>query len=655
MDQQELSDKNKSRMIPLSATYKWSALFASKNAISRKAKAKWGIRNVGSGGPLLWATWNDFKDGKGINSLNPQYVKFKVALRDFLNENFKTTVNDDGFAVGQPIVGNFDALEAATGVPMYPLNTPPSDNLPLLNELGIETQGFKTKRHQKIFECIFDCMFGTYKPANTYVSKPSSSTFPFHLSGEESWDAKIGMANKVLGSIDVWLDLIAKGDWIKLAAEYKTIMCYILSVRHQPERGSKDRRVNLEDGTTTIAEKYAHLLELGVENASAMRVRTVYGLCGVINYVMSTMWTARREHYFHEYAATWHHTGPDQLFESLKGLVDQIGLDVTQMDQTVPRWFLEAYTARLPSIMDDRIAKLVSFVNGAPYFAAALGPNSTNFLMGDPFDQSTWDINVGLASGRWDNPDIGKLWMTFVYASFMDDVYPWFPDGEYKTNMIATHRFLKGKDERWTLLDMGDDAIAGAKTKAAAFAMRGHLKEDMPSPYAKLDLEFGLVFLGNVVYKDKSGILQRPAPNPITYIVNRYCPERGITDRFNRFWGFGFDQARIHYEMAGPIITELRESVDMIWNQHVDYATPAQCAAEHRARVHPNFPVASLSPIDREVMMDPSKLRWKFRPDEVSEDVINLNSWSIKADFIDASVGHLNKSLDLGFLEGTDI
>jgi len=603
-------------------------------------------------GQVVTASKDDFKRGnnRGIFSTDTNYINFKNELNLEGNKNWQPNIDQNGFARGEPIVSTFDALAATTGVPMFPLHIPPADNTPRRESMDLNTD-FENEHHKRIFDALFDLMFGTYNPASYRIAKISSTTFPIFAQGEESYEFKMSLAHAILRDMDEILDCVAKGKWEDLRDKWYIVMCYRLSTRSQPDKRGKKRKVQNKDGDEITADKTGWLhSNVGVVDAEAMRIRTVFGLCAAINYLMSFFFSCRRSHYFKEYEFTWHHTGPDQLLTALKQFVTVVGVDVTLMDQTVPHYFLERYANRTESVMDPRFAKLVSLVNGAPYYAPAIAPGMENFFMGDPADPSTWDIHVGLASGRADNPDLGKFWMTFVYITMMDEALPLYPrtDISREAYLKVTDDFLKGRHPIWGLQDMGDDGIFGCKSESADIAIRKLLAKEQPSNYVSVDVEDGISFLGMVVYKDEAGVLKRPAPNPVTFLVNRLCPERGIYSPMRKFWGAGMKSATDHYRAAGPIINDVIDLTKEIWYKHFEYPDPFINAADHAEK----FPVNGngLSAAESEVLLDNSKIWYKFSPDEISDEVLNTFSWSVDAEIIDKSIQHLNSNVDLSCL-----
>lgn len=615
--------------------------FATKDVARRRLGNKWRANPA-----MLFATPKDLhtRSPNAVYSTDLNYINFKSQLVDILNETYPATIDENGFARNYPVTRDFSQLYSTTGVGMKQLNIPLADNSTLLKDLGLNNTGFESDVDKTIFNVLFDLMFGTYKPASYQVAKQSSSTFPFFVTGEQSYDMKMKIVDTLLDDIDTLVELVEADDWDALRDKYYIVMAYNLSVRHQPDGKGKDRKVRDIEGREIVSDKTSYFERQNIHDAVAMRVRTVYGLCAALNYLMSFFMVCRREHYFDEYAFTWHHTGPEALYDGLVEAKDVVGLDVTQMDQTVPKWFLDAYADRLNDVFHPGIAKLFKTVNGAPYYASAISPDQPNFFMGDPGDPSTWDISVGLASGRADNPDLGKFWMTFVYVSMLHKIRP-----IVKMDPINDlDNFLKGNHDVWILKDMGDDAIVGVKhgNEAATMELQTLLSSGEASTYAKLDIEEGVAFLGMVLVKNSIGELEIPKPNLVSFVVNRLVPERGITDHFRQYWGQGLLSAIDHYRAMGSITDDVIKIIKDVWKLNIDYPDPFVCAKMHAESQRAPL-AATLNPADLEVMMDNSKMRYKYKASELSEEVLALYSWTIDAERIDKAIAHLNTSIDL--------
>lgn len=598
-----------------------------------------------------------------ISSADPEFERFRVTLAKEASAAFKPQIDDDGFASDNAITRDFSALLTGCGMKMSHANAPLTDRSHVMGERGFAT-AFASRRHETIFKTLHKLMFGKRVVGSSYnFSVISGTTMPTHFAGRGSQLQKQAMTRHLLLNAEQILDAIDKGDLVTLFSQYNMYFAAKLGERAQPEGVAdllggdftpKKREVNDplyaltggREGRRFVADKRLIPSLFGLEHTVGARVRTVYALCGQISFFMSCFLTSMRQHYFHEYAYTWHHSTPEAIYEDIKDFEQIVGLDVTTMDQFFPKFLLDLHADLFENYVDKRFAKLIRWINGVPYFAPQLGAGMTPFWAGDPRNADSFNIDVGLSSGRPDNPDLGKWYMTGVYFCLMDDMLGDLleqgPNAE-----VSLDRVLKGKHPVFGLKDMGDDAALGFKPGYAKVAeeLRRRLREAGKalkaglSPYAILDLEQGIAFLGNVFYRDATGKVGIPKPNPVTFLVNQHCPERGINTPHRAYWGHGYLAALEHYSRAGSVVGDLLRLQDDIWRSTMPGRyTPAQAAAKFRAQKE--MPIGSkLGHADIEVLLDSAKLFYKYDVSDISPEIASMFTATIEGDFIEKHIG----------------
>lgn len=90
-----------------------------------------------------------------------------------------------------------------------------------------------------------------------------------------------------------------------------------------------------------------------------------------------------------------------------------------------------------------------------------------------------------------------------------------------------------------------------------------------------------------------------------------------------------------HYSRAGSIITDMLKIERDAWRHFLpEYPTPEQTIADvvRQQRLPIN---SALTPADIEVLLDPSKLYYKFDPSEVSPTIAGLFTASIDGSTVD--------------------
>jgi hypothetical protein len=254
---------------------------------------------------------------------------------------------------------------------------------------------------------------------------------------------------------------------------------------------------------------------------------------------------------------------------------------------------------------------------------------------------------MGLTSGRADNPDIGKVWGTFVYYLCLFNVIPQMMDG-YVTIQDCVTDMMLGKHPVAFILNMGDDVVFCIKERFKHYGLKLRKAFEDKSPlvreYADLAAEDGVAFLGNVFWIDEAGKIGVPKPNPVTFLANLHAPEHSVNSGARPFWAQGRLEALRHYSIAGGVISDIIDLSNELWKKHMPgFRTPYQVANDV-IKITPSAPLVSeLSSIDYEVLLNPAKLYYKFSTDDVSPEVRDMFTSKIEAPFITKSLKFMRR------------
>lgn len=595
----------------------------------------------------------------GLSSVDPKLDEVKHWLAVHYSKTFKPNIDPDGFADYTAVTRDFSAMLTATGVKASAANAPPTNRVKMLEEAGI-AQNFVSERHARIFKAMHKIIFARRRhEAPMSFQVRSSSTMPTWYRGQGSQFQKQSMIHHLGNNLHHIFDMLEKDDIRGLYEQYELYFGMKLVERAQSE-GVKDllsgdytpkpREVADElyalsggqQGRRFVSSKTDITKDLfGLKYGIGARIRTAYAVCGQINMIVGLFLAGTRAYYLTEGAYTWHHTTPEAIYQDIKEYEHVIGMDVKTMDQFYPKFLLDLHASLIGEYYDRRFGKLISYINGLPYYAPQLAMGAKPFWAGDPRDPSTFTVDPGLSSGRTDNPDLGKWYMTSTYMCLADDVV----GGVLELGVSdeeSVMAVLKGLHPKFGIKDMSDDALIGFKKgfeqdgrRLRQLVVSKEKEGGSASPYAVLSLENGIAFLGNVILKDELGNVARPKPNPVTFMVNRYCPERGINSLNRQYWAHGMMAALEHYSRAGSIITEMLKIEREAWKTFLpEYPTPEQTIADVVRQQR--LPINSiLSPADIEVLLDPTKLYYKFDPSEVSPDIARLFTASIDGKTVD--------------------
>lgn len=596
----------------------------------------------------------------GLLSVDPAYDNFKYHLAVEATRLFPSNIDTNGFADETAITRDFSGLLTCAGIKMSHANIPPINRDKMLSDRNI-ANSFVNPRHERIFRSLHRHVFGRrHEGVSAHFQVKSSLTMPTHFGGPGSQLQKQEMFREIALNADRILSMVESDDLIGLYRDYSMYFGMKLVERLQAEGckdllggdlSGKDRYVADHDyvvsggkrGNRFIADKTVITRNIfGLDYGLGARVRTAYATCGQVNALLTMILAGSRDYYFNEFGYTWHHSTPQNIYEGIVDFESIVGLDATTMDQYVPKFLMDLHAEWIGDYYDSRYSKLINWINGMPYYAPQLSMGSAPFWMGDPRDVNTFNIDIGLSSGRADNPDIGKWYMTGVYYCLMDDfTRDLLEQGSSDDDSIA--QVLRGNHPAFGLKDMGDDAMIGIKKGYSALGTRVYSELEKEgkrdkcelSRYAVLDVEHGIAFLGNVIWSNELNQIQRPKPNPVTFLVNRHCPERGINTGMRQYWGHGISAAVEHYSRAGSVISDLLTLERDLWRKYLPgYPTPDQFAK--LAAMKQPLPIgSSLSTADIDVLLDPTKLFYKYSVQDISSDVANLFTSTIEGDFID--------------------
>lgn len=569
----------------------------------------------------------------GVKSDDPNFLRFTEELVRVLRAEFPMELTEHGVCGSNGIASGWTKPLNVAGYVMNPNSLPPIDNTWIREEIGLDSQGFKSERHREILAEVVKAVAGHARAARLSINRSASMGAPFY---HGLLPVKKQLVEYALQNLDRLLEAVKNNDLITLLTVYNAAIVQVLGERIQPDvlqvEGNrfvpKVRRVNLEafargqDKEARIdANKDVVINGSILLNHSACRRRVVYGMSFVVNHIIAAIFSQFREYYLNEFAYTWKHRSSDEIEEKVNSWQFFAGFDVTQMDSTVPAFLIDATCDELEKYMDERAVKLIRlmcrapFIAPHPYYLPDEGVKTNPLYGDDPLSVDSFNFKLGLPSGIACNPDFGKIFMMFQYLVLMDDL-------RQDVLEVGVERILKGLHTDYAFLNAGDDCVIMMNDQKLFEIIRdGKYRTD----YFKVEPESPISFLGNVFYEDKGRI--KVAPNMESFLANWLVPERGI-DHWSRrnFWAIGATEREAHYSRApsyGPISEIYRRlfirhlGVDP--NYLVDQEFPKQLLNK------------SLSTIDMLVLQNPSYLHYRYTEDDVSKEVLDLIVSSVSA------------------------
>lgn len=580
---------------------------------------------------------NRFDQDRFLYARDSAALSLTEALARRLTDEFPRDVRTDGFAGPTAVPGDFYALLNVSGVGMDPLPLPSTDNSALVESLGLKES--IAARDVPYLKEIIKLFFGAVTPADLHIRKEATTSFPWFTVDIQY--KKLGTL-KCLHNINDFLKNMSGGpSGLKRALnEYHSILLYAIYQRQQPNKiikgddgrfTSKPRPALSEDNArhgkitvSSFANMEAPDRDGGIiDGHFAMRRRSVFGMSGLLNYTMTAIMGCVRKVYLTRFAFTYKTRGPEDKESRISRYKYVVGSDVANMDTTLPKWFFNFLFEELTLYWDEALVKTLDRMMHASYVAAPpwkKTPDSYNPIFGPDPLSGVAGLNTGLPSGIFINPDLGKLWMTFVYVILFRDAGAISSPGEIES-------FLQGKNNDHAMLDMGDDATLMTNSAVVARMLR-----EAKSPYAVLEPETPVIFLGDVFTID--GGKKRAYPNPITYIVNALAREQGIQTKAPVLYSEGV-LARYQQYARTPIFRDLNRIYEEEVRNHVGvnpYLIARSVARRQR-----------FDAIDAMVIANPNYLHYRVDPDDVSPEVLDSIVATIPAADFFNQIRHLFK------------
>lgn len=479
-----------------------------------------------------------YNEKKGFNpsafvySGDPDFLKLTEFLAEKLTKEFPASANAEGWAGENAVPGTFYNVLNTSGYGMNPMSAPLLDNSSFIASLGLRDT-IKTV-DRPFFNEIVRLFFGHVAPENLHIRKQASSGFPYFTNDIQY--RKLATL-KCLHNIDDWLNCMT-GDDADLERgldEYHSVLAYSVNERQQPnaillDKDGKyfskprdaaspaDARSGHFDGGQQADMSVKDKNGVVIPNHFAMRRRVVFGMSGVVNYVMTAFQGCVRAVYLERFAFTYKTRDAADKERKINNYTYLVGSDVKAMDTTIPKWFFELLLEELHKYWDPRLVELLKRMLYATYVLpppAILTPDDYDPVFGgSPLKSKKDETHVGLPSGVFINPDLGKLWMTFVYLVLYKDSGAILTASEIEP-------LLRGENKQHALLDSSDDATMLTNSPSVAAKLRV-----ASSPYAILEPEVPVLYLGDVFALVNGE--KRAFPNPVTYIVNALAREDSI-------------------------------------------------------------------------------------------------------------------------------
>jgi hypothetical protein len=560
----------------------------------------------------------------GIFSTDDTYLKFVSELAKRLHDNFPKTVLENGFFDKTAISTNFQELNTVAGLKSKPIGYSMIGNDSFRRERKLAS-GFVKERHKKIFdEFMAECYDGYKTKATGKISQISSSGFPLFVSDVEY---KLLHLNKLSENIRDILDRVEKRDLNGLWDKYSLTFCGVLSIRSQYDGWT------LENGRFTPKVRYVHddeyALSGGVRglrfpadkkvtieghtypDKATNRIRGVSAKPSTYNNIGTAWFEGLRSYSDSKFEQTWKHRGREDIEAKVARYDYVLGLDVTEYDRSMPYWLFDEWIKALP--INENMRDFMRLGMLSPSFYPSQGEEPDPLWTGNPFDISYYNQYAGLPSGIFFTSALGKIGFTWAVLCMIDDL-----TGDVLGNI---NEILNHRHPDYAISNMGDDTLlhSNSKNLIDRLTYKNEHSINGMSDYFVVDVEEGVRFLGNVGYIDENGNIKL-AGDIATYLGNMLVPERSINSKMRKYGVYGLLERRNVYN-DNPSFEAVDQIFQSTFNEFYGYNWFDLMEANLVLPADDSIDVRSFA--DLEVLLDPSKLYYKYETSDISSDIVS--------------------------------
>lgn len=604
---------------------------------------------------------------KGRESWSEENLRINDSLSRKLTADIPSSTDEFGRVGENGIRGPFWGLRYIPGLPMIPATYPLADNTKKRADAGLAA-GPINEKHELIFRATVRLFFSGLENQGLRIAKDTSTGSPQFL---KTMLAKMIIARDALQHAEAAGKLFLQGKYQDAFLLYDYGGCYYVVYREQMSDGMtvdeagvftpKQRMVADRDYAVSGGKKGklfpsnrdpSRLREQGFfvpDGFFCTRRRTAMACPFTINAAIMTVAQAVRARIYDEYAFALHHTTRVNKQEKVNGWDFAIPTDVSDHDTYWPGWLLDLICDELLQIgYADWWVEILRTAMRLPVYVSAPSPDEGRVLIGDWRDPR---MNVGLPSGIGITDIMGSLLMVPCYTILQIDhtaEHLWDGIRDLSSACAFMDSYLKGKEEI-AQMSKSDDALIGWKRGPSAIKGRALLAKMQEgakdlSPYMIISYEHGGAFLGDILMFDHTKELSaaRFVGNALSYVVNMFCPEYGVDSkqpnrekRARAFPGLAVEAAPLVFGSA-PEFDHINEIIEEVHYDHTGESFAAfrreilredkQALADWIRDRSSYKTLGELSPMDYEVLAEPSKLTWKFDPLIINPAVIEMVS-----------------------------
>lgn len=595
---------------------------------------------------------------RGIMSTDYDFLRLKDTLSRTLTAQLPPTVDEDGRVSGNGIRSNFYGLRYVGGYGQIPATYPLVDNSHLRVEKGL-VNSWSAPWHENCARALARLFFRDIEPVPLKLRTNSSSMMPFYT---KEMTRKKELARYALASGRKASELMMAGDYLTAWTQY-----YIGGAYHTVYRRQASDAMTYEKGVFTPKARPVADLEFALtggrsgsfapsdrtlklegvripDGFARERNRTAMGGPLGLNVNLMVIAQAVRQHIYTEFPYTYHHTTRSSQQEDMRKMGYIIAADVSNHDWYWATFIVDTIADELSEMgYADWWVHLYKTRFKLPNYVTDVSPTEGNILLGDWRDPQN---NGGLPSGNAFTDLDGCFLMTLVY--FLIQVEHTYPEIIRELNTIegaerVLTSYLKG-NLPISLKDKSDDALLGwPDTYLHGRARKLHDKMkagESVSPYMIVSYEHGGAFLGSILLYPTSGQTTGLTliGNVNSLAVNQFSPEYGVqsnikdrTKARRPYPGLAWKTLSQNYGTA-PGYAEAMEIIEheyaKVYGESYRAFRETWLQDDERRLMDDlrsrQLSLPELTPLEIEVLLDPSKLDWKYSTGDVSQSIVDL-------------------------------
>lgn len=564
----------------------------------------------------------------GIWSFDAPMMHFLEKCVEEWNKRFPVSLDKEGFT-DTGVHATFNKLLCPAGYLQTPMSAKVIDNRSIRESLEL-LPGY-TASQRAIAAMVWKLVWSRALPSPVNVPKASAGGMR-RFSHDVQWKLDYARWKTEPANYDRYLSMVESANVYGLANEYEICFGMYVQKRLQLDEPGRIREANdwlyaktggLK-GARHPTDKRVDLPGGNWDKWSALRVRVIDAGPWTINCDLQIVASAHMKGMFKLYPNTFHVNTDEQI----KSVVDGKYVfcsDVSEYDQSMSKDAIDVVFETMREYYPEGIVRAAERLYQAPYFAKPLDLDgkTLGWIM-NPMDWSQ-AMNSGNRSGHAMTSLVAKVNKVAETLMVMSHMYP--------VNEKNIEKWLSG-DMPMGMVNNGDDEIVWALSRRDLDRFI-ELRSNRKIGHYKVEPEPGMGFSGRLLAKkNPNELIYTPTPRLQTPIEKMYVPERSIGGLLRQYWPVGwFDRIdALHKSDAGRELWEIhnhyfRSMMEPHYGE--GWLTKVETANRRLGIGYSEF-----SDIDREILVDPDKLHYKYTESDISnKKVLTMITSNIPADY----------------------